>query len=1084
VTRIIKYFLENPIVGNMLMIAIFLLGFMGFLNMKSTLLPELDARLITIQLIYPGSSPEEVEEGIVSKIEENLKGLTGIERYTSLSQENSGLISINVLKGFDTDLILRDVKNAVDQINSFPQDMEAPIIAKQEYQGFAINFALSGAVDLQTLKERSRQVEKELLGIDGISKIRIEGFPAEEIEISFRETDLRQYQLTFDQAVSQIRSANLEVTGGRIISDREEMQIRARNKKYIAQDLREIVLKSSESGGVIRLHQVADIKDQWEDSPNRSYLNGEKAVVITVFNTIREDMLDITTDIRNYVKQYNQQHSVIKATIIQDASDTLNERISLMTDNGILGFILVVLLLALFLNWRLAFWVALAIPISFAGTFIFLGHLGVTINLMSLFGMIIVIGILVDDGIVIAENIFQKYEEGMEPMKAALEGTMEVLPAVFSAIVTTAVAFSGFFFVDGSLGEFGIELAVVVIISIAFSLLEGAFILPAHVAHSNALRTGKHKPNKLLRLFNGLMSFLGEKAYKPVLQFAMNYSFPMIAICIASLALVIGAFNGGVIRSTFFPAIPSERFIVDLKLPAGTREARTNEILAKIEAVAWELNAELSSPTGRYQSFGFKGNQDVFQKLVRSIGPTPNVGSLTCFLIPNEQRGDLSARDLTAILRERVGPVYEAESLQYRIRSAFGKPVDISLLGSNYAQLEKATQAVEAELRMIPDLRDVFNNNKEGLKEVNIDLKPQAYNLGLTLGEVIRQVRQGFFGGEVQRLQRGTDEVRVWVRYQAADRSDIAALADMQIRSPSGLTVSLEEIATFSIERGVSKITHLDGKREVNIEAAVVDNKVSVTDVLAQIRDSIMPDILAQYPNVEVSYNGESREQEKTLASMKGTVMIILLLIFFIIALTFKSISQTLVVFIIIPFGFVGVGIGHYWMDLPISMVSLLGFIALIGVLVNDALVFVTTFNDKIKKGILFEEALYATGMARFRPIILTSVTTIAGLLPILLEKSLGAQLLIPMAVSMAFGLMIVTVIILAMVPALLNISNGIKVGAMSVWEGKAFSRTLVEPAATQRQQNLVIVAIGGILAVAVFAGLILLAIKLAEMLF
>ena len=1061
----------------MLMIAIFIMGFLGFLNMKSTLLPEFDARLITVQVIYPGSSPEEVEEGIVSKIEENLKGLTGIERYTSLSQENAGLININVLKGFDTDLILRDVKNAVDQINSFPQDMEAPIIAKQEYQGFAINFALSGEVDLQTLKDRARQVEKELLTLEGISKVSIEGFPAEEIEISFRETDLRHYQLTFDQAISQVRSANLEVTGGRIISDREEMQIRARNKKYIAQDLRDIVLKSSEGGGVIRLHQVADIKDQWEDSPRRSYLNGEKAVVLTVFNTIREDMLTITTDIREYVKQYNQKHSVIKATIIQDASDTLNERISLMTDNGVLGFILVVLLLALFLNWRLAFWVALAIPISFAGTFIFLGHMGVTINLMSLFGMIIVIGILVDDGIVIAENIYQKYEEGMEPKKAALEGTMEVLPAVFSAIITTAVAFSGFFFMDGSLGEFGIELAVVVIISIAFSLIEGALILPAHVAHSKALKAGTQQPNKVLRLFNSFMSFLCDKAYRPVLNFAMNYSFPMIAICIISLALVVGAFNGGIIRSTFFPAIPSERFVVDLKLPAGTREARTNEILARIEAVAWELNAE-------YRNADFIGEKDVFQKLVRSIGPTSNVGSLTCFLIPNEQRGELSSRDLTEILRDRVGPVYEAESLQYRIRSAFGKPVDISLLGSDNKQLEKATLAIETELKKINDLRDVFNNNKEGLKEVSIELKPQAYNLGLTLGEVIRQVRQGFFGSEVQRLQRGTDEVRVWVRYQADDRSDIAALGKMQIRTRAGLAVALEEIASFSIERGISSITHLDGKREVNIEAEVAHNKVSVTAVLAEIQDSIMPDILTQYPNIEVSYGGESREQAKTLTSMKSTLIIILLVIFFIIALTFKSVSQTLVIFIIIPFGFVGVGIGHYWMDLPISMVSLLGFVALIGVLVNDALVFVTTFNDKIRKGIGFEDALYATGMARFRPIILTSVTTIAGLLPILLEKSLGAQLLIPMAVSMAFGLMIVTVIILAMVPALLNISNGIKVGAMSIWEGKALSRTLVEPAATQRQQNLAIVTIGGILTIIVFIALIILTIKLSEMLF
>ncbi|MEZ5040327.1 MAG: efflux RND transporter permease subunit [Saprospiraceae bacterium] len=1076
-TRIIKYFIANPIVGNTLMVGLFILGFFGYSSIKTTLLPELESRMITIQVVYPGSSPEEVEEGIITKIEENLKGVNGIERTTSTSIENAGLVTIEVLKGFDTDLVLRDVKNAVDGVSSFPIGMEPPIIKKEERLGFAISFSLTGSVDLRTLKNFSRQVENELLAIPGISRVAIQGFPEEEIAINFRERDLRKYQLSFDQAVNMVRGANLEVTGGKIKAEREELLIRARNKAYQAEDLQDIVIQTNPDGGVIRLYQVADITNQWADVPSRSYMNGDAAVIVTVQHTLQEDMLEVTEKVRDYIAGFNKSHSVLKATMIQDASEPLNERIQLMVDNGVIGFVLVLVLLAFFLNWRLAFWVALSIPISFAGMFIFADLLGITINMMSLFGMIIVVGILVDDGIVIAENIFQKYENGMAPMQAALEGTLEVLPAVFAAIITTIVAFSGFFFVDGSLGEFGIELAIVVIFSLSFSLLEGILILPAHVAHSKALKKNGAKPNPLIIWLNGGMDFLRDKAYLPVLRFAMNNSLVMIAICIASLAIVVGAFQGGLLRSTFFPSVPSERFTVELRLPAGAREELTLTVLNRIETAAWELSKAYSDSL-------YNGEKQLFLKIEKSLGPTSNQGLIAISLIGNEYRESLTARDLTAILREKVGPIYEAETLQYRVRSAFGKPVDLSILGSDYDELEKATVEIEAQLKKMTDLRDVTNNNLEGLKEIDIELKPKAYNLGLTLGEVIRQVRQGFFGAEVQRLQRGVDEVKVWVRYQANDRSDVNYLANMHIRTAKGLAVPLKEIATFAIERGVISINHLDGQREVNLEAEIVDDNVSVSGVQQEIQEVILPPILAKYPSVSIKYGGESREQAKTMKTLIRTIGMIMLGIFFIILLTFKSVSQTLIIFALIPFGFVGVGWGHYWMNTPLSMVSLLGFTALIGILVNDALVFVTTFNDKIREGNTFEEALLASGLSRFRPIILTSVTTIAGLGPILLEKSQGAQLLIPMAISVAFGLLMVTIIILALIPALLVVANGIKVWAISTWEGAPVAQHSVEPAFPGRKPYLLLTSASALMAVTAFAALAFAALKLAALIF
>jgi len=1052
------------------MFFLFMVGFFGLINLKSTLIPEIDARLITIQVVYPGSSPAEIEEGVITKIEENIKGLDGVERMASISSENAGIISINVLKGYETDLVLRDVKNAVDEINSFPTDMERPVIAKRDYLGFAMNFALSGKVDLRMLKNVSRKVEQELLAIDGITKVDISGFPEEEIEISFRESDLRRYQLSFDEALNRVRANNLEITGGKIKSDQEELLIRANNKKYLAQDLRGIVVKTNPDGGVVRLHEVADIEDQWEeDVPSRSYLNGQPAVVMTVSNTIREDVLQITEEVRNYLKDFNQKNTIVQASIIEDGSEVLNDRINLLRDNGIIGFILVVLILALFLNWRLAFWVGLAIPTSFAGMLIFVGYFGVTINLMSLFGMIIVIGILVDDGIVIAENIYQKYEEGMPPMQAALEGTLEVLPAVFGAIITTVIGFSAFFFIDGSMGEFGIELAIVVIISLIFSLVEGALILPAHVAHSKALKSRDLAPNIILRSFSRLMDFLRDKTYKPVLEFAVNFPFPMIAICVAGLAISIGAMQGGVIRNTFFPNMPAERFFVDLKMPAGTRAEVTTEILERIETGALALNKTFAE-----ERFG--DGVDLFVNMVRKVGPKSNQGQLIISLLPTEERGELTAIDLTGVLRDKVGKIYEAESLQYRVQGAFGKPVDISVLGMDEEALTKAVEELERSLKKMKDIRDVVANNFEGLKEINLALTPKAENLGFTLGEVIRQVRQGFFGGEIQRLQRGVDEVKVWVRYQSEDRSDINSLANMHIRNPMGLSVPLGELADFSIARGVTNIYHMDGQREIRIEAEAANSKVSISGVLSEIAEIVVPPILEKYPSVSISYNGQSREQKKTMSSMKMVVSLAFAIIFFIIVLTFKSVSQALIVFAIIPFGFVGVSLGHYLMDLPVSIVSLLGLVALIGILVNDALVFITTFNDKIKSGASFSDALYHTGMSRFRPIVLTSVTTIVGLGPIVLEKSLGAQLVIPMAVSVAYGLLIVTVIILAMIPALLQVSNDIKVAALTIWEGESVNPSEVEPAFENRKYNIVITALIALLVLALFYAFIYLA--------
>ncbi len=1073
---IIDYFIKNEIAGNILMLFILIMGVFGLTQMKTTFFPEVESRLIQIQTVYPGSSPEEIEEGIIAKIEENLKGVTGIERVTSVSSENSGIISIEVFKGYDTDFVLQDVKNAVDRIPSFPVGMEPPVIFKLENLGRAITFAVAGDVSLKTLKIKARQIEKDLLALDGLSKVELSGFPEEEIEIAFREEDLQQYNITFAEAASRIRNTNLQITGGTIKAEQEELLIRANNKEYYGVDFQDIIIKTNPDGGTIRLADVADVKDKWTDSPQRTYVDNEPAVLVTVQNTIEEDMLSIVKVVKQYINEYNEANSDVTIKIVQDFSINLKQRIELLVSNGIIGFIIVLFLLAMFLHYRLAFWVALAIPISFAGMFLILPMTGVSINVISLFGMIVVIGILVDDGIVIAENIYQHYEKGESPFRAALNGTMEVLPAVFSAIITTVVAFSAFFFIDGRLGDFFRQLSVVVILSLVFSLVEGALILPAHIAHSKALRKD-HKPNAVMRFLDKMMAFLRDNLYSPVLRWAINYNWPILAICIASLFITVGALQGGLIKSTFFPVIPRESFNVNLELPAGTREAVTLDILNRIEDATLRVNEKLREEV-------FNGEHSPVEKIEKNLSASTYIGSLEVSLLDGETRGDLTARDIIAEIRKELGPVPEAEILTFGSSGAFGKPVSISLLGTNKEELNNAIEAVKEGIGKIPDLKDIVDNNQEGLKEVSINLKPKAYNVGLTLQDIVAQVRQGFFGAEALRLQRGRDEVRVWVRYGLEDRSDISDLADMRIRTASGQTIPLEELAEFSTERGVININHIDGEREVRVEADIASDQASISDITSDISNVILPEILKDFPSVRAGFEGQQREQAKTTRSLGIVMPIIFLVMFFIIVLTFKSVSQALIVYALIPFGFIGVGVGHFIHGLPISLFSILGVIALIGIFVNDALVFITTFNERIKDGLRVEDAIYETGRARFRPIILTSFTTIAGLAPLILEKSFQAQFLIPMAISVAYGLLVGTFVLLVLIPALLKIVNRTKVRAMSIYEGHDVPEEAVEPAYEGRLTNLGLYFFAAVFTLLVFGAVIFLLFKLSATIF
>jgi len=1040
--KIISYFIKYHVAVNIIILAVVIFGYLGTKSMKSSFFPLTESQFINISVIYPGASPQEMEEGVILKIEDNLKGLVGIDRVTSVSRENSATISVETFLDSDIDVVLADVKNAVDRVPSFPTGMEPPVIAKIEAILPTISFTVSGNdLPLRTLKKYARDVENDLRAMPGISQISITGFPNEEIEIAVQEIDLRAFDLTFADVAQAVQQSNLLISGGNIKTDYEDYLIRARNRKYYGEDLNNIIVKADQSGNVIYLKDVATVRDRWNENPDRLFFNDEVAISIQVSNTNSEDMIASADAIKIYIKKFNGEHDNVQLNISSDSSITLKQRTQLLTENAVIGILLVLLFLSLFLNVRLAFWVAAGLPISFLGMFIFAANLGVTINVLSLFGMIIVIGILVDDGIVIGENIYHHYEKGKSPVRAAIDGTIEVIPPIISAILTTMLAFSIFFFLDGRIGNFFGEVATVVILTLAVSLIEALIILPAHIAHSKALIRDRKKPttglfgafNKINQKADQFMAFCRDRIYGPALNFFLTNRFLGLAIPVAMLILSIGGIQSRIVRTAFFPTIASDRVSISLTMPQGTNEKITDSIISKIEESAWIVAEEFTERQS--------DNTPVVENIIKRIGPGSSNASLTINLLQGEFR-DFPSIDITNAIREKTGIVYGAESLTFGSGSNFGgSPVAVSLLGNNIPELKAAKTELKGMLMSNPALKDVSDTDPAGIKEVRIKLKNDAYILGLTLQSVMNQVRSGFFGFQAQRFQRGQDEIKVWVRYEKEDRSSIRNLDDMWISTPTGNKVPFSEIASYDIARGDVAINHLAGRREIQISADMANTKESASDIMAEIKNDLLPGILAKYPSVQPSFEGQNREAEKTINSANKAGAAVLVLIYVVIAFTFRSYSQPFLLFVMVPFSLIGIVWGHYIHGFAINILSWLGIIALIGIMVNDGLVLVGKFNTYLKEGMKFNEALFQAGKSRFRAIILTSLTTVAGLMPLLLEKSRQAQFLKPMAISISYGIMIATFLTLLMLPLLLSINNSLTVRIKWLISGKKVTK-------------------------------------------
>ncbi len=1046
--RVIAFLVKYPLWSNVILYSILGFGIISFFQMRYSFFPEIQSGIITIQVAFPGASPQEVEEGVILKIEENLEGIESIDRITSISRENFGSVNVEADFGVDIGRVLADVKNAVDRISSFPQGSEKPVIFEQKFRSRALSVVLYGETDLFNLKIIAENLRDELLATPQISQVAIAGLPNPEISIEVSEADLRRFQLTFNEIATAVRSANTNISGGKFETRDEEILIRAYGRNYYAKDLENIPVRGNPDGTVTYLRDVAKILETWEDIPDKSYFNGHNSVVISVDKTADEDILDVANVTKAKVRLFNENNEQIRAILLDDRTVSLQQRLNLLKNNGLIGLTLVILTLGFFMNLRLSMWVSIGIPFSFAGMFIIASMVGITINAISTFGMIIVVGILVDDGIVVGENIYAHYERGKPALQAAIDGTVEMLAPVFTSVTTTIIVFTPFFFLDGFMGKFIWHMALVVIASLAFSLVEAFIILPSHLAHTKGLHPHKEDP-PIRKKIEHIIHIITNRIYSPLLRFAIQHKWITLTIPVAFFVITIGLIGGGFIGLTPFPYIDGDTIPINVSLVSGSQEAQTDSLLSRIEKVCRAVNEEMKKER--------EDGKDVILGSRREIGRNDfgeagsNTGKITLELLDGETR-DIDSFVISARIREKVGHVPEAQNITFGRQGFFGKPISVSLLGNDLDQLNRARDLLVKEFNNMPVLKDVTDSNQEGRRELNIRLKPRAYALGLRLSDVAGQVRQGFFGQEIQRIQRGRDEIKVWVRYRPEDRKALGFLDRMRIRTPAGDEYPFSELAEYNIERGLIVINHLDKRREIKVEANLANEKDDLPPILAQITDLIVPEILSRIDGVQVSYEGQSRNREKEAKSMQRTFPLALLGMFILVVLVFRSYLQAMLIFSLIPLGMIGAIWGHGILGVQLSFLSLYGILALSGIIINDSIVFVDQINRNLRKGEKIIDAVYNAGISRLRPILLTTLTTSFGLAPIILETSRQAQFLIPMAVSVAYGLIFGTLVLLLVLPA-----GYLAINKIRFWTAGRTSKNItyesIEPAVKELSQ-------------------------------
>ncbi len=1025
----IAWFVRNSVAANLLMITIALAGLYSLYNTPIEIFPRSTPDVVTIAVPLRGATPEDMELGVAARVEEAIQGLEGIDRIVSESREGSARVNVEIDSAYEPRALLDDIKGRVDSISTFPAEAEKPVISLSQFGFGVISVVVSGSHDEDEVRVFAERVRDDLLRIEGISQVSLDAVRDYEIAIEASQDRLREFGLRLADVAAAVRGSSADLSAGNVRTAGGDVLIRSKGQAYRRTDFENIVLKTNPDGSIIRVGDVATVIDGFQEDAVSTTFNGRRAALIEVDRVGNESALEIARQVKAYIDA--QQASLPAGMTLgywDDDSQQLKNRLGLLGSSAVQGSLLVLLLLTLFLRPTIAFWVFMGIPVSILGAFALMPLFDVSLNLMSAFGFIVVLGILVDDAIVTGESIYQRLQSGMSGTEAAIRGTQDVAVPVTFGVLTTLASFLPLMFVEGHFGRVMGPVATVVLCVLVLSLIESKFVLPAHLKHLDPAKEQARVRGRLSqwqqRFASGFEAAV-LRYYAPLLEVALRHRYSVFAGFIGMLVLVFALVASGWTRFVFMPSIEGETVTVTLEMPVGTQFEVTDRHVQRILEAAQAIGREMAAEDGEVVRNVLATTGSAF-----GSGAAPHFGRVQVELVPPESRtGDVSTADVIRAWRERIGTVPGAESLTFRsnfLRA--GDPIDVQFSGDSLVTLAAVAAQLRAHLDTYPTVYEITDSMSDGKEEMRVELKPQGHVLGMTRTDVLGQVSQAFKGFEVQRIQRGRDDIRVLVRLPREERSSFATLGEMTITSPSGRQVPLEHVAELLPARGPSEIKRIDGFRTVNVTAEVDKARTNMTVVQAELA-AYLDRLVAQYPGVRYEFQGEARQQRESFGSLGTGLLLVLFAIYVLLALPLRSYTQPLVVMAVIPFGIVGAVLGHWIMGFSLSLLSVMGMLALTGVAVNDALVLVDYVNKRRAEGADVEDAVRSAGVARFRAVMLTSATTFIGLAPILLERSTTGQFLIPMAISLGFGVLFATFVTLLLVPVNVLIGRDIRRG-------------------------------------------------------
>jgi multidrug efflux pump subunit AcrB len=1048
----IAWMARNSVVANLLMGFMLIAGAFIGSGIKQEIFPEVSLDIITATAVYPGASPEETEQAICLRFEEAVRGVDGVKRIHCNAGESSATGWFELQTGVDADKVLQEVKSAIDRIRTFPADVERPIVSLPASQAQVISMVIYGDLDERTLRESAVTMRDEMLALDEVSKVALSGVRGYETVIEVRREDLRRYGMTMSQLAQAIRSSSIDLPAGSLRTGSGEILVRTKEQRFSASEYGALTVLSRPDGTRVMLRDVATLRDDFTETFTEATFNGSPAVMLTVSRTGKQTPKGVASAVQAFTeKKLAELPPSVKVATWMNRSEMLSARMDLLTRNAATGLLLVIIVLALFLEIRLAFWVTIGIPISFAGAFLLVPAMGASVNMISLFGFILVLGLVVDDAIVVGENIYSHRQRGHGIEYSAIEGAREVGHPVIFSILTTVAAFSPLAIVGGMMGKFMWAVPVVVVSVLFCSLVESLLILPAHLNH-------EPKDARWVKPFHFvqggidriLQRFL-QGPFRRAVSVAVSYRYATIAFLMLSALMTAGMIKGGIIQFRFFPPIESDRVNANISLTEGVPAEETRAIMATVVAKAQELIAEYDAEQGQPTSRGIYallGN--------RQSGGGPGdfglggsgVSHKASIRISFEEENirGFSTIDFERRWRKAVGKLPGVVNVSFRssLGPDFGAPIMIQFSHADTEQLEEAADRLRQELESISGVTDIEDGRSSGKEQMDLKLTQGARSAGLGQSDLARQVRSALFGTEAVRQQKDRDEVRVMVKLPKSQRANMSDLDELMIRTPNGGEMPLREAASISKGNAYSGITRKESKRVLSVSARVQASIVTADEVNADLRKTILPAILADFPGLSYSFQGERREREESFRDLGKAGAIALLVIYILLAIPFRSYFQPLAVMSAIPFGFVGAALGHYVLGMPLTFISMMGILALAGVVVNDSLVLVDFINRYRRQEEDLERAVVEAAIRRFRPIFLTSMTTFFGLLPMLLETSMQAKFLIPMAVSLAFGVLFATFVILFLVPSVYLVLEDI--GRVVFGHGKKSAAADLEP--------------------------------------